>query len=132
MSKRVAIAGFAALGLLTSIGLASAQTSAAFLKMVDKDSDGTVTLDEVKAYASDRFKAFEKDQDGTLDTKELKGRLSATGFKAANTDADKTIDEPEFMAYVENLFKEANDGDTTLDAKELEKPAGKKLIMLLH
>ena len=130
--RRALMSGLAALSLLTSVGLAVAQTPTAFLKMVDKDSDGTVTLDEVKAFASDRFKALEKDQDGTLDTKELKGRLSATGFKAANADADKTIDEPEFMAYVEKLFKEANDGDTTLDAKELAKPAGKKLIMLLH
>lgn len=132
MSKRSIIASLAALGLLTSVGLAAAQTSAAFLKAVDKDSDGSVTLDEVKTYASDRFKALEKDKDGTLDAKELKGRLSASGFKSVNTDVDKTIDEPEFMAYVEKLFKDANDSDATLDAKELGTPAGKKLIMLLH
>ena len=132
MSKRALISSLAAVSLLASIGLAFAQTPTAFLKKVDKDSDGTVTLEELKTFASDRFKALEKDSDGTLDSKELKGRLSATGFKSANTDADKTIDEAEFMTYVEKLFKEANDDDTTLDAKELGKPAGKKLIMLLH
>ena len=133
MSKRILIAGFAALGLIGAVGAAVAQTTpSAFLKAVDKDSDGTVTLDEVKAYASERFKALETDKDGTLDAKELTGRLSATGFTSANTDADKTLDEAEFLAYVEALFKQANDNDATLDAKELESAAGKKLITLLH
>jgi Ca2+-binding EF-hand superfamily protein len=133
MSKRILIAGFAALSLFGAAGVANAKTTpSSFLKAVDKDSDGTVTLDEVKAYASERFKALETDKDGTLDFKELKGRLSKTGFKSANTDADKTLDEAEFLGYVEKLFKDANDGDDTLDAKELAKPAGKKLIILLH
>jgi Ca2+-binding EF-hand superfamily protein len=133
MAKRILIAGFAALALLGTIGAVNAKTTpSSFLKAVDKDSDGTVTLDEVKAYASERFKALETDKDGTLDFKELKGRLSKTGFTSANTDADKTLDEPEFLGYVEKLFKDANDGDDTLDAKELAKPAGKKLIILLH
>ncbi len=133
MSNRFVIAGFAALGLVASFGAVRADmTPTAFLKAVDKDSDGTVTLDEVKAYAAVRFKALETDKDGTLDEKELKGRLSETGFKSANLDGDKTIDEKEFVAYVETLFKEANDKDTTLDAKELGTPAGKKLVMLLQ
>jgi Ca2+-binding EF-hand superfamily protein len=133
MSKRIVIAGLTAVALLGSVGAVSAKTSiAAFLTAADSDKDGTVTLDEVKAYASERFKALETDKDGTLDKTELKGRLSATGFKSANTDADKTIDEAEFMGYVETLFKQANDNDTTLDAKELKSPAGKKLIILLH
>jgi Ca2+-binding EF-hand superfamily protein len=133
MVKRSLIAVTAAFGLFGAVGIASAQTApSAFLKSVDKDNDGTVTLDEVKAFASERFKALETDKDGTLDEKELKGRLNATGFKAANADADKTLDETEFLGYVEKLFKEANDNDTTLDAKELGSAAGKKLITLLH
>jgi Ca2+-binding EF-hand superfamily protein len=133
MSKRILIAGFAALSLFSTVGVAAAKTTpSAFLKAVDKDNDGTVTLDEVKAYASERFKTLEADKDGTLDVKELKGRLSKTGFKSANGDADKTLDETEFLGYVETLFKAANDGDDTLDAKELNSAAGKKLITLLH
>ena len=132
MSNRFLIAGLAALGLMGPVGAAIAETPTAFLKAVDKDSDGTVTLDEVTAYASARFDALEKDKDGTLDEKELKGRLGASGFKSANTDADKTLDKTEFLGYVEKLFKQANDNDATLDAKELGTPAGKKLIMLLQ
>jgi Ca2+-binding EF-hand superfamily protein len=125
------LAGVAAVALLGPASAVLAQTPSAFLKAVDTDNDGTVTLDEVKAYAAKRFDTLEKDKDGTLDMKELKGRLSAAGFKAANTDADKTIDKTEFLAYVETLFKDANDGDATLDAKELKTPAGEKLVKLL-
>lgn len=134
MRKALLLGTAVALSFLGPVGMvhAAGTSPAAFLKAVDADNDGTVTLDEVKTYASQRFKALEKDNDGTLDEKELKGRLSATGFKSANTDADKTIDENEFLAYVEKLFKDANDNDTTLDAKELATPAGKKLITLLH
>ncbi len=133
MSTRTTIAILGSLCLLGSIGLASAQTNpSAFLEKVDLDKDGTVTLDEVKSFASARFKALEKDRDGTLDDRELKGRLAAADFKSANADADTTIDEGEFMAYVEKLFKDANDGDASIDAKELDTPAGKKLVMLLQ
>ena len=133
MKLRSILAGFTALGLLASIATAHAEmTPTAFLKAVDKDNDGTVTLDEVKAYATMRFKALETDKDGTLDEKELKGRLTATGFKSANMDADKTLDQAEFLTYVEKLFKEANDKDPHLDAKELETAAGKKLVTLLQ
>jgi Ca2+-binding EF-hand superfamily protein len=132
MTNKILAAGFVALGLLFGINAASAANVKTFLAAVDTDHDGTVTLDEVKTYAAARFKALETDKDGTLDAKELKGRLSATGFKKANADADKTIDENEFVAYVEKLFKEANDGDDTLDAKELRSPAGRKLVKLLQ
>ena len=133
MMTRSLVAGVLALGLISSAGIAHAEmTPVAFLKAVDKDNDGTVTLDEVKAFATLRFKALETDKDGTLDEKELKGRLGTTGFASVNMDADKTVDQPEFLAYVEKLFKEANDKDPHLDAKELETPAGKKLITLLQ
>jgi Ca2+-binding EF-hand superfamily protein len=71
------LAAFALLGL---VGVAAAQTPSAFLKAVDTDNDGTITLDEVKTYAAKRFDALEKDKDGTLDMKELKGRISAAFF----------------------------------------------------
>ncbi|MDR3461605.1 MAG: EF-hand domain-containing protein [Beijerinckiaceae bacterium] len=133
MSKRILVASFAAFTFFGAFNVPAALAAGpkSFLASVDKDNDGTVSLDEVKAYASARFQALETDKDGTLDAKELKGRLSARGFKAANADADKTIDEAEFLAYVEKLFKEANDNDDTLDAKELGTPAGRKLIKLL-
>jgi Ca2+-binding EF-hand superfamily protein len=132
MMKRFLLATVVGAGLLGTGPLAYAQMSPrAFLAAVDKDNDGTVTLDEVKAYAAEKFAALEKDKDGTLDKKELKGRLSAAGMKDADPDSDKTVDQNEFMAYVEKLFKEANDNDATLDAKELASPAGKKLLKLL-
>jgi Ca2+-binding EF-hand superfamily protein len=132
MSKRILVAGFTAFALFSTFNVPAALAGPkAFLTAVDKDNDGTVSLHEVKTYAAARFQALETDKDGTLDAKELKGRLSARGFKAANADPDKTIDQGEFLAYVEKLFKEANDNDDTLDAKELRTPAGRKLIKLL-
>ena len=132
MSKRILVAGFMAFALFSSYNVPAALAGPkAFLTAVDKDNDGTVSLDEVKAYAAARFQALDTNKDGTLDAKELKGRLSARDFKAANADPDKTIDEGEFLAYAEKLFKQANDNDDTLDAKELRTPAGRKLMKLL-
>lgn len=131
--KNIIAAGFVALGLIAGMsGMSSAAGVKSFLAAVDTDHDETVTLDEIKTYAIARFQAMETDKDGTLDALELKGRLSATGFKQAGAGADITIDQAGFLAYVEKLFKEANDSDGTLDAKELRSPAGRKLVRLLR
>jgi hypothetical protein len=71
--------------------------------------------------------------DGTLDMKELHGRLTAKEWAAADPDNDKTISKDEFLAYVEALFKKADpDSDGTLDAKELQSPAGRELHRLMQ
>ena len=138
---RLSFAASAATIVLLGLG-ASAQaagTSAtAFLKAVNTNADKTISKDELDAYAKKRFAELETDKDKTLDQKELKGRLSKAGMTMADTDKDKTVDEAEFVGYADKLFDEADihkkDGaeHPSLTERELESPAGKKLIMLLR
>lgn len=60
--------------------------SAAALKALDPDNDGTIDLKEADAGALKVFKAINPDNDGTLDAKELTGRLTADELKAADPD----------------------------------------------
>jgi hypothetical protein len=107
--------------------------SASAMKMLDPDNDGTIDLAEAKAAASKLFDKLDPDRDGTLDRRELRGRLSAREFVAANPDNDGTIDKNEYLALVERRFNAANpDNDGTIDAKELASPAGKALLKLLR
>ncbi len=133
-------AGAAALMLL-GLG-ASAQAAGtgakAFLKAVNTNADKTISKDELNAYAKKRFVELETDKDKTLDQEELKGRLSKAGMTMADTDKDKTVDEAEFVGYADKLFDEADihkragAEHPSLSKRELESPAGKKLMMLLR
>jgi hypothetical protein len=68
----------------------------------------------------------------TLDKRELRGRLSAKEFAAADPDNDGTLDKDEFLALVEAKFKAADpDKDGTIDAKELKSSTGKSLSRIL-
>jgi hypothetical protein len=107
--------------------------SASALKMLDPDNDGTIDMNEAKAAASKLFDKLDPDRDGTLDRRELRGRLNAREFAAANPDNDGTIDKNEYLALIERRFIAANpDNDGTIDAKELASPAGKALLKLLR
>jgi EF hand len=71
-------------------------------------------------------------KDGTLDTRELRGRLSAKELAAADPDRDGSLSLDEYLAVVQQRFNAANpDNDGTLDAKELGSPAGRALLRLL-
>jgi Ca2+-binding EF-hand superfamily protein len=66
----------------------------------------------------------DRDHDGTLDKRELRGRVSAKDFAAADPDKDGTLDRNEFLALVEKRFKAADpDNDGTIDRKELKRSA---------
>ena len=102
------------------------------LAAFDKDNDGTLDLEEVKAAASAAFDKLNKDSDETLDRKEIGNRLSRKEFEAADPDKDKTLTKDEYLAEVEKRFKAADtDHDGTLDAKELKTKAGRALLRLL-
>ena len=103
------------------------------VRMLDTDNDGTVDLAEAKAAASKLFDKLERDKDGTLDKRELARRLSAKELAAADPDHDGTLTKDEYLALVEQRFKDADpDHDFgTLDAKELNSPAGRALLRLL-
>jgi hypothetical protein len=64
---------------------------------------------------------------------ELRGRLSAREFTAADTDKDGTLSKDEYLAVVEQRFKAADaDNDGTLTRQELKTKAGRQLLRLLR
>jgi Ca2+-binding EF-hand superfamily protein len=103
------------------------------MRLLDSDNDGTVDLDEAKKSASTLFDKLDPDRDGALDRRELRGRLSAAEFAAADPDKDGTLSKEEYLKAVENRFKAADrDNDGTLDEKELRSGAGQALLRLLQ
>jgi Ca2+-binding EF-hand superfamily protein len=122
--------------ILTALAVTLIATTPAWsqslLKTLDPDNDGTVDLAEAKNAASKLFDKLDRDHDGTLDKRELRGRINAKDFAAANPDNDGTLDKNEFLAVVEKRFKAANpDNDDTIDAKELKSAPGRSLARLL-
>ena len=123
---------FSGMLLAMAASTAVADTAAA-LKELDPDNDGTIDLAEAQAGAKKKFAALNPDNDGTLDEKELTGILDAAAIKAADPDNDGTLDEKEYAAVVEAKFKAANpDDDGTIDEKELSSPAGQELLKLIY
>jgi Ca2+-binding EF-hand superfamily protein len=111
---------------------AAADTPAAVVSKLGKDSDRTLDLAEVNAGASKRFDRLNKDTDTTLDMQEVKGVIGAKAFAAADTDHDGTMSKDEYLALVQKLFNEADaNHDGTLNAKELGSTAGLKLKRLI-
>jgi hypothetical protein len=104
------------------------------LAKIDPDNDGSMTLDEAKKAAGAVFDRINKDsaKDSTLDARELRGRLSEKEIAAGDPDKDKTIDKNEYLSIVEARFKAANkDADSTIECKELYSKNGKALLRLL-
>src|SRR5262249_19000088 len=103
------------------------------IQKFDTDNDGTLDLGEVKKAGGAVFDKLDRDHDGTLDRRELRGRLSAKEFAAADPDKDGTLTKDEYLAVVEQRFKAADpDNDGTVDAKELRSSAGRALLKLLR
>ena len=77
------------------------------IKVIDTDHDGTISLEEAKSAAEQKFDALDKDKDGT-------------------------IDKAEYLSKVEAAFKKADkDGDGTLETKEFKSASGKILLKLI-
>src|SRR5258708_20049427 len=91
---------------ITLIGTAPAW-SQSLLKTLDPDNDGTVDLAEAKSAASKLFDKLDRDHDGTLDKRELRGRVNAKDFAAADPHNDRTLDKNEFLPLVDKPFKAA-------------------------
>lgn len=72
---------------------------AAHFDAMDTDADGTVSRDEVKAYA--KFAKEDKDKDGTLDKDEAKGWSQVSkNFESIDTDHEGTVSLAEINAYM--------------------------------
>ena len=122
--------------LVSALGLAAcgrSGNSAAALKALDADNDGTISVAEARAGGSKIFAKLNSDDDGTLDAKELAGRLDEASIKAADPDHDGTLDAKEYEAVGAEKFKAADpDKDGTVDKKELDSPAGQELLKLIY
>lgn len=120
------------LSLALSIAAVAPVSAAGISAALDPDKDGTIDMVETMKAASAVFDRLDRDHDGSLDARELRGRLSASEFAAANWDKDGTLDKLEYFAVVAARFAAANpDHDLTIDAKELASPAGRALLRLL-
>jgi Ca2+-binding EF-hand superfamily protein len=135
ISRRTTLLNILVLGSVLGAGLPAfgeGRRPSAIQKF-DTDNDGTLDLDEVKKAGGALFDKLDRDHDGTLDKRELRGRLSAKEFAAADPDKDGTLTKDEYLAVVEQRFKAADpDNDGTLDAKELSTRAGRALLRLLQ
>ena len=132
LTRRIAI--FAGLGVAFYPLLPALSASDPDLLLrLDTDRDGTVSLEEAKKAADVMFDKLDRDHDGTLTGRELRGRLSAREFAAADADKDGTISKDEYLTVVEELFKAAYpDNDGTLTRQELKTKAGRQLLRLLR
>ncbi len=131
---------FCAIALLAGIGLACDHSAAlakgkhtcAALKIIDRDNDGTVDMNEVNQAAAATFAKLDKNKDGTLSPRELHGRLSRSEFKATDKDSDGTLSKDEYLAAVEARFKAADvNGEGTVSCREAKSRAGRALLRLL-
>jgi Ca2+-binding EF-hand superfamily protein len=76
---------------------------------------------------------LDRDHDGTLTGRELRGRLSAREFTAADTDHVDVLPLGGYLSVVEQRFKAADtDNDGTLTRRELRSKAGRQLLLLLR
>ena len=83
--------------------------------------------------ADDPNHCRQRGEEITLKARELRGRLSAREFMAADTDKDGTLSKDEYLSIVEQRFKAADtDNDGTLTRRELRSKAGRQLLLLLR
>src|SRR6266478_4200918 len=135
ISRRTALLNILVLGSVLGAGLPAFGEARrpSTIQKFDTDNDGTLDLNEVKKAGGALFDKLDRDHDGTLDRRELRGRLSAKEFAAADPDKDGTLTKDEYLAVVEQRFNAANqDSDGTLDAKEFGTKAGQSLMRLLR
>ena len=129
MKKTLLASSFLALGALTFVApaVAFADDGSTIVKSVDKDSDGTIDMQEAKTAAMANFAMADKDKDGTIDSKE-----AGMDVSKADPDKDGTLDKTEFASALDNTFKATDtDHDGTVDATELASPDGQKLQAMI-
>ncbi len=105
----------------------------AVIQELDSDKDSTLDLPEVRKAAGDMFDRLERDHDGTIEPKEIGPRISKRDFALADADQDGALSKDEYIALAERLFRAADvGGHSELGEKELQTPAGRALVRLIH
>ena len=101
--------------------------------VIDTDHDGTLDLTEVKKAATALFNRLDANHRGTLSRRELRGRMSASEFWAADLDRDRRLTKDGYLALVEQHFMVADrDNDGTLTAVEFYSRASLPLRLLVR
>jgi hypothetical protein len=72
-------------------------------RRLDTDNDGTMA--EAKKAARALFDRLDHDRDGTLDRRELRSRVDAKEFAAADPDKDGTLTKDEYFTIVEKALQ---------------------------
>jgi hypothetical protein len=79
-----------------------------------------------------QFSRIQLSRNGTLDRRELRGRVDAKEFAAADPDKDGTLTKDEYFTIVEKRSKAVDpDNDGTVSAAKLRTKAGRALLRLL-
>lgn len=101
--------------------------------VIDTDHNGTLELTEVKKAATALFNTLDTNHRGTLSRRELRGRMNAFEFWAADLDNDRRLTKDGYLALVEQRFMVADrDNDGTLTAAEFYSRAGSPLRRLVR
>ncbi|MFG1377899.1 hypothetical protein [Xanthobacter autotrophicus] len=130
LGAAAALTGLLSLGGIVSAAAATSGKDA--LALLNKDGDDTFEIVEVIDLGTKLFVAINPDGDTTLEKDETKGRLTDADWKAVNKDSDQTLEMDEWLAVVRARFNAADTNkDGKLTVKELDAPAGQKLLLLI-
>ena len=112
------------------------------LSRVDTDGDKTLSLSEVRSAAAKRYDLMKSKNNGRVTQLQLGGRASTKDTQAIGLGSglETEVSKEKYLALADKFFDEADarrkpgdaPGSGTLDAEELESPAGKKLVGLLQ
>jgi hypothetical protein len=108
-------------------------------KAVDSDGDGTISLGEAKAAATDVFDKIDLNHDGVVNNTELGGRVTlldqitpCLGHQYYFWKKEKTLDKDQYVGIVEGRFKALSaESGGVCDANALKTDPGKSLLELL-
>lgn len=126
--KTIAAAGI----LVSSLAAFGASASAAGMKSVDPDGDGSITMQEAHDAAAKTFDEQDKTHTGKLTAKQISPMHRAMR-EMARHDKDHTLDKDEYMAGVDAAFKEADPkGSGVLNKEALKTKAGRHFLSLVE
>ena len=131
MKKTLLAASFLALGAFTFVApaIAFADDGSATVKSVDKDSDGTIDMQEAKTAAMAKFATSRQGQGTARSTPRKPAWTSARPIPTRTARSTRRSSR----AALGDTFKAADtDHDGTVDAKELASPEGQKLQAMIN
>ena len=122
MLKRILLAGTSAAILLALVAAGASAGKGRFLRAMDTDGDGKVTVAEFEARGAERFAKIDTNGDGQLSQQEARNAKAKRRekFQAKfDTNKDGTVSPEEITAmFEERVQKHDRDGDGALSMSE--------------